>query len=325
MEKKLKQSILTSYLIGAPIGIFIVFTTIFVPSYLFGDGLMTIAVLGTYGISTIGLVVAFLIALWIGGELAYRNTKSGKSLILTSFKYSAIVNLIIWTTFCLIVGLTVREERFLMMIPPIIAFGVCTILTTFTNGLLIAYVLKRINNKPTELKNTIANNFKKTFVIILTLIGFVTFGQENKIDRIQYEVNLIESDSTLTESEFDWVELTGIATDGGGILKIWRNKNQICKIVEGIGLSYGRIKTTIYLENDIPIKIIETEENFGQKNGELNYTELKEVFKSTVYIFDWENDESKIERIGKRVLSEGNCSTFDYEPIIKRAIKATSD
>ncbi len=325
MEKKLKQSILTSYLIGIPIGIFIVFTTIFVPSYLFGDGLMTIAVLGTYGISTIGLVVAFLIALWIGGELAYRNTKSGKSLILTSFKYSAIVNLMIWTTFCLIVVLTVREEKFLMMIPPIIAFVVCTILTTFTNGLLIAYVLKRINNKPTELKNTIANNLKKTFVIIFTLIGFETFGQENKIDRIQYEVNLIESDSTLTESEFDWVELTGIANDGGGILKIWRNKNQICKIVEGLGLSYGRIKTTIYLENDIPIKIIETEENFGQKNGELNYTELKEVFKSAVYIFDWENDESKIERIGKRVLSEGNCSTFDYEPIIKRAIKATSD
>lgn len=171
----------------------------------------------------------------------------------------------------------------------------------------------------------VASNLKKTFAIILTLIGFVTFGQENKLDRIEYEVNLIQSDSTLTESEFDWVELTGIVTDGGGILKIWRNKSQICKIVEEIGLSYGRIKTTIYLENGTPIKIIETEENFGQKNGELNYTELNEVFKATVYIFDWENDESKIERIGKRVLSEGNCSTFDYEPIIERAKKATSE
>jgi uncharacterized membrane protein YcfT len=50
------------------------------------------------------------------------------------------------------------EERFLMMIPPIIAFVVCTILTTFSIGLLIAYVIKRINNKPTELKNTVANN-----------------------------------------------------------------------------------------------------------------------------------------------------------------------
>ena len=66
---------------------------------------------------------------------------------------------------------------------------------------------------------------KKTFAIILTLIGFVTFGQENKLDRINNEVKSIDSDSTLTETEFDWVKLTGIATDGGGILKVWRNDN----------------------------------------------------------------------------------------------------
>ena len=147
MEKKLKQSILTSYLIGAPIGIIVVFATIFVPSFLFGKGLMIIVILGTYGISTIGLVVAFLIALWIGGKLAYKDIENGKSLILTSFKYSTVVNLIIWTTFCLIIGLTATEERFLMMIPPIIAFVVCTILTTFSIGLLISYVIRRINNK----------------------------------------------------------------------------------------------------------------------------------------------------------------------------------
>lgn len=158
MEKKLNQSIMASYLIGAPIGIFVVFATIYVPSFIFGEGLMTIVILGTYGISTIGLVVAFLIALWIGGKLAYQNIKSGKSLLLTSFKYSIVVNLIIWTTFCLVVGLTVTEERFFMMIPPIIAFVVCTVLTTFSIGLLISYMIKRINNRPTELKNTVANN-----------------------------------------------------------------------------------------------------------------------------------------------------------------------
>jgi hypothetical protein len=62
-------------------------------------------------------------------------------------------------------------------------------------------------------------------------------------------VKSIESDSTLEETEFDWVELTGITTDGGGILKVWRNENQICKIVEEIGFSYGRIMTIIYLNN----------------------------------------------------------------------------
>jgi len=160
MEKKLKQSILTSYLIGTPIGILTVIATIWIPLLLTGEGLLTIVIIGTYGISTIGLVVAFLIALWIGGKLAYQYIKRGKSLLLTSFKYSTVVNLIIWTTFCLIVGLTVTEERFLMMIPPIIAFVVCTILTTFSIGLLIAYVIKRINNKPTELQKSSVINME---------------------------------------------------------------------------------------------------------------------------------------------------------------------
>ncbi|GAA3582550.1 hypothetical protein [Snuella lapsa] len=158
MEKKLKQSILTSYLIGTPIGILTVAATIWIPFLLTGEGLLTIVILGAYRISTIGLLVAFLIALWVGGKLAYQNIKRGKSLLLTSFKYSTIVNLIIWATFCLITVLTVTEEKLLMMIPPIIAFLVCTVLTTFSIGLLISYMIKRINNKPTELKNTVANN-----------------------------------------------------------------------------------------------------------------------------------------------------------------------
>lgn len=144
MEKKLKQSILTSYLIGAPIGILsIIATILFIMT---GEGVMTFLIYEMYGIPIVGLVIAFLIALWIGGKLAYKNIKNGKSLLLISFKYSTVVNLIIWTTFCLIVGILVREERFMMMIPPIIAFVVCTVLTTFSIGLLISYVIKRINN-----------------------------------------------------------------------------------------------------------------------------------------------------------------------------------
>ncbi|WP_411767146.1 hypothetical protein [Winogradskyella sp. A3E31] len=166
---------------------------------------------------------------------------------------------------------------------------------------------------------------KNAFVIILTLIGFLAFGQENNVDRIDNEVKFIESDSTLKETEFDWVELTGISTDGGGILKVWQNEKQICKIVEEIGLSYGRIRTIIYLNDGIPIKIVETEENFGHENGELNYKKLNKVFRATIHIFDWENDESKIVQTGKRVLSEGSCSTFDYEPTIERAKKAITE
>ena len=164
----------------------------------------------------------------------------------------------------------------------------------------------------------------KIIVIIFTLIGLTTFGQELSLEQIENEVRLIESDSTLTETEFDWVELTGIVTDGGGILKVWRNENQICKIVQEIGLSYGRIGTTIYLSNGVPIKIIETEQNFERKDNGLDYGKLNEVFRAVIHAYDWENDDGKIERIGKRVMSEGSCAFFDYEPIVERAEKATS-
>jgi hypothetical protein len=166
---------------------------------------------------------------------------------------------------------------------------------------------------------------KNAFVIILTLIEFLAFGQEKNLDQIDNVVKFIESDTTLLETEVDWLELTGITTDGGGFLKVWQNEKQICKIVEEIGLSYGRIRTVIYLNNGIPIKIIETEENLGHDNGELNYKELNEVFRATIYVFEWENNDGKIERSGKRVMSEGSCTFFDYEPIIERAEKATSD
>ena len=60
-------------------------------------------------------------------------------------------------------------------------------------------------------------------------------------------------------------ELSGNTTDGGWIIKVWHNENQTYKIVEEIGLSNGRIRTIIYLNKEIPIKFIQTEENFMQK------------------------------------------------------------
>jgi hypothetical protein len=58
MEKKLKQSILTSYLIGAPIGILTIVATFWIPLLLTGEGLLTIVILGAYGISTIGRTIS---------------------------------------------------------------------------------------------------------------------------------------------------------------------------------------------------------------------------------------------------------------------------
>lgn len=166
---------------------------------------------------------------------------------------------------------------------------------------------------------------KKTVIIISVLIGFLSFGQERNISHIEDEARLIDLNDNLTKKEFNWVELTEITTDGGGILKVWQDENQICKIYEEIGFSYGRITTIIYLKDNVPIKIIDTEENFSYENDDINYYELNEVFKATIYVFDWEDDDTEIIIEGNRVISEGNCSTFEYESIIELAEKALTD
>ncbi|WP_439127546.1 hypothetical protein [Polaribacter sp.] len=154
MKKKLLQSILISYLIGVPIGLLTVIATIYIPLLLTGEGLLTMVVLIAYKVSIIGLLITFLIALWVGGIVAYQNAKISTPLLLISLKYSTVINLIIWTTFCLIIGVTETKDVFFMMLPAIIAFFVCTILTTFSIGLLISYLIKRLFKKPVELLNT---------------------------------------------------------------------------------------------------------------------------------------------------------------------------
>ena len=143
-----RKGILISYLIGAPVGLFTILIVSVTPVALTGEGLGTMLLFGTYGKAIIGLIISFLIALSIGGQNASIDIERQKALIKTSFKYSLTINTIIWTVFIL---LTIfdneKKNLFLFIIPPIIAFILCTIITTFTLGLLICYTIrKRINN-----------------------------------------------------------------------------------------------------------------------------------------------------------------------------------
>lgn len=162
---------------------------------------------------------------------------------------------------------------------------------------------------------------KNHILFLLIFIGFISFGKEKSLDQVECLVYAIDSDTTLIKLEYDWMELSEYTTDGGGVLKVWRDKEQIRKIVEEIGLSYGQVKTTIYLQDDLPIKIIETEENFGFQDGEINYTELFEVYSAEIYVYDWEMDDSEIVQKGKRNLSDGTCSMYEYESVIELAKK----
>lgn len=163
---------------------------------------------------------------------------------------------------------------------------------------------------------------KNLLIIILLLIGHIAIGQEKDRTKIDIQVHAIEANSNLTKVKFDLERLTGIVTDGGGTIEVWLHKNKIYMIVEEVGLSYGRLTTTIYLKNELPIKIIETEENFKSDKGELDYSTLENAHIAIIYIHNWKKNKTEIEYIGERLINQGDHSTHKYEAILELAKKA---
>lgn len=138
-----RQGILISYLIGLPSGLITVFIVYAIPVIMTGEGLSAIVLLGVYGKAILGLFISFLTALGIAGHNATIDVENQKSLLKTSFKYSLSVNSIIWTAFVLLTIFNNEKNFGLIITPPILAFLFCTIITTFTLGLFISYLIKK--------------------------------------------------------------------------------------------------------------------------------------------------------------------------------------
>lgn len=133
-----KIGVLTSFIIGLPIGLTPIFLTMFAPTAISGEGLPTIGLIAVYGYSIIGLIMSFIYALWYAGRKIVNHILSDKSLLFTSYYYSITVNKIIWTVFLI---LTIFQNlnlfSLLFLIPPIIAFVLCVCVTTVSIGLII--------------------------------------------------------------------------------------------------------------------------------------------------------------------------------------------
>jgi len=141
-QKKLERiGIITSFVIGLPIGLTTIALTLFAPTAISGEGLPTMGLVAVYGKAILGLIVAFVFALWYAGKSLSQNLEQC-TLLSTSFKYSLTVNKIIWTVFII---LTVAQNfglfTLLFLVPPIIAFLISVGLTTISIGLLISWIV----------------------------------------------------------------------------------------------------------------------------------------------------------------------------------------
>ncbi|WP_303397593.1 hypothetical protein [Zobellia uliginosa] len=156
----------------------------------------------------------------------------------------------------------------------------------------------------------------KIFSALILLTSFDALGQDVMLEEINKKVNRIKTDTTLTITISNGSKGN---LDGGYGLKVWHRQNDIVKIEEEIGLSYGRIKTTLYLENLVPIKIIEVEENFSQSPTGLNYKKLDTVYKCTRYIVNWKQGRGITKTKGNPSFSIPKKSVHDYNSWIEKA------
>lgn len=170
---------------------------------------------------------------------------------------------------------------------------------------------------------------KRTTTILTFILGLTIhcFSQTELITIINKQVREINSDKGLTTKLFNANEVYNKTFDGGGRIEVYLKGGQITKIEESIGLSYGLVTTIIYLKDGRPIKIIDREENFKIKDDQsgLDYTKLNQVFEASIYVVNWDKDDSKILRKGERKFSEGVCSNLDYEPLVDRVKKLIAD
>ena len=142
-QKHERIGIITSFCVGLPFGLLAVATATILPMVLSGEGLFSLGLMGIYGKATIGLVAAFLFSLWYAGRDIARHLADGAGLLRTSFKYSYSVNAVIWLVFMI---LTLVQNptpvTILLLIPPVIAFLICTALTTVSIGLVITAIVR---------------------------------------------------------------------------------------------------------------------------------------------------------------------------------------
>lgn len=97
------------------------------------------------GYSTLGFLIAFAIALWFAGIMMQKDIPANGKELWATFKYSTVVNCIIWPVFILI-HLIVNKEidtYFGWIIPLELAF-ISIIFTPFTIG---QWIYKRIKIK----------------------------------------------------------------------------------------------------------------------------------------------------------------------------------
>jgi len=125
-----------------------------------------------------------------------------------------------------------------------------------------------------------------TFTIILSLsLTFSVFAQNKKIKEIRKKFQTINRDTTYSTLTLNNEEFLEQMTDGGGQLTGYFKYQNIDKIHERIGLSYGVLTREYYLEEGQLIFVFEKEDTFPYVDSlaALDYTKTETAFEGRYY------------------------------------------
>ncbi len=151
MQASQKQKLIGSIIsltIGAITGFIAIFFGFALPAGLTGEGLIGIALIETDGYATLFLYLSFLITIWFAGKIVANEIIKGTGLFKVSWKYSIIVNFVIWpvfivTSFIYNKFFSYGADSFFTLILPLVLFTLSLLLTPFTVGLLICFIIKK--------------------------------------------------------------------------------------------------------------------------------------------------------------------------------------
>ncbi|HYG38623.1 MAG TPA: hypothetical protein VD908_08395 [Cytophagales bacterium] len=153
IEQKTIESIgaRTSLGIGLPLGLIAIIIFTIIPVAITGETLFLIGFLVLNGYSTLFLLISFSAILWFSGKWMAKDISLSKNEFLVSFKYSVVVNAVIWSVFILVHIIVNKEiDTFFGLIVPSVLAGISIIITPLTVGILILKVIKYRIKKATQ-------------------------------------------------------------------------------------------------------------------------------------------------------------------------------
>lgn len=167
---------------------------------------------------------------------------------------------------------------------------------------------------------------KFSLTLLLCLLCFSVQSQKLTVLDIDTEVSKIDMDPGLEHLTFDTNEVYNQATDGGGSFEVWLRGKEIRKISQSIFLSNAQFVTTVYLKDDQPIMIVETENQFpyDEEKNSINLAEPEAAYERIIYSWHWEKDAITVRTRGESWGADAGADVGSYTSLFATARKILS-